>query len=166
MDITEEQWALIEPLFPEKETIREGVRGRPYRDPRDVFYGVLWVLRTGAPWHDLPGRYPPYQTCHRRFQGWVRDGTLKRILAALREDLRTRGRVDDIEAYIDGTYAGAKKGGPASDDAVPAMRRRSWRLQTALVFLSPFASEMAPNTTSASSTTSSTRPSKKKSRRS
>ncbi|HLK90376.1 MAG TPA: transposase, partial [Polyangia bacterium] len=50
MDLTEEQWALIEPLFPEKETLLENGRGRPFRDPRDVFYGVLWVLRTGAPW--------------------------------------------------------------------------------------------------------------------
>ena len=50
--------------------------------------GVLWALRTGAPWRDLPGRYSPYQTCHRRFQAWVRDGTLKRVLAALTEYLR------------------------------------------------------------------------------
>jgi transposase len=43
-------------------------RGRPWRQAREVLDGVLWVLRTGAPWRDLPERYPSYQTCHRRFQ--------------------------------------------------------------------------------------------------
>jgi len=47
---------------------RSDGRGRPWRDTRAVVNGVLWILRTGAPWHDLPNRYPPYQTCHRRFQ--------------------------------------------------------------------------------------------------
>ncbi|NOJ94056.1 transposase [Corallococcus coralloides] len=41
--------------------------GRHWRDPRDVLNGILWVLRAGAPWADLPGLYPSYQTCHRRF---------------------------------------------------------------------------------------------------
>jgi transposase len=72
VELTAEQWALIEPLFPEKETIREGVRGRPYRDPLDVFDGFLWILRTGAPWREVPSRYPPYQTCHRRFKAGSR----------------------------------------------------------------------------------------------
>lgn len=46
--------------------------------------GVLWILRTGAPWQDLPPRYGPYQTCHRRFQQWVRSGVHS---AALCENL-------------------------------------------------------------------------------
>ena len=72
--------------------------------------GVLWVLRTGAPWRDLPKRYPSYQTCHRRFQGWTRDGTLERALAALAEDLRGRGGLDLSECFVDATFVGAKKG--------------------------------------------------------
>lgn len=59
----------------------------------------------------MPPRYPPYQTCHRRFQQWVEDGTFPTVLSALREDLRKRGRVNDIEAFVDGTYVGAKRGG-------------------------------------------------------
>jgi transposase len=66
MDLTDRQWTIIEPLFEEKR--RPDGRGRPWRDARAVLNGVLRVLRTGAPWHDLPDRYPPYQTCHRRFQ--------------------------------------------------------------------------------------------------
>jgi len=118
---------------------------------------ILWVLRTGAPWADLPGRYPPYQTCHRWFQTWSTDGTLKQLLTVLATDLRQRGGIDDIEGYIDGTYAPAKKGDPVSASAVPAMRRRSWRLQTALVFQSLLASQMVRGTTSRSLTKRSTK---------
>jgi transposase len=134
MDLTETQWELLRPLFPKKETTNAARAGRPYRDPRDVLNGVLWILRTGAPWNDLPARYPPYQTCHRRFQTWVRQGVLPRILAALRRDLEKRGRIEDVEGFIDGTYVPAKKGGSASAAAVPAMQRRSWQSQTAMVF--------------------------------
>ena len=73
--------------------------------------GVLWVLRTGAPWYDLLERYPPYQTCHRRFQTWVHDGTLEGILKALAQDLKERGGLDLTECFIDGTFIVAKKGG-------------------------------------------------------
>jgi transposase len=72
--------------------------------------GVLWVLRTGAPWHELPSRYPPYQTCHRRFQLWQRSGRLDRLLQRLVEDLRDRGKIDLSEAFVDATFASAKKG--------------------------------------------------------
>ena len=69
MDLTEKQWLAVEPYFPEVERSGAGTKGgRPWRPTRDVLNGVLWVLRTGAPWADLPRRYPPYQTCHRRFQ--------------------------------------------------------------------------------------------------
>jgi transposase len=77
---------------------------------RDVLNGVLWVLRTGAPWHDLPERYPPYHTCHRRFQRWAEEGVLVEILRALAEDLKSRGGLDLSECFIDATFMGAKKG--------------------------------------------------------
>jgi transposase len=78
-----------------------------------VLNGVLWVLRTGAPWRDLPSRYPPYQTCHRRFQLWQRSGRLDLLLQRLAENLRDRGRIDLFEAFVDATFAPAKKRGPA-----------------------------------------------------
>jgi transposase len=76
-----------------------------------VLNGVLWVLRTGAPWHDLP-RYPPYQTCHRRFQQWQRSGRLLRVLQRLAEDLRDRGKLDLSEAFIDASFSSAKRVAP------------------------------------------------------
>lgn len=135
MELTEEQWLAVEPYIPAAERRAPGRKGgRPWQSARDVLNGVLWILRTGAPWADLPGRYPPYQTCHRRFQRWVEKGILPKVLAALRRDLEQRGGVEDVEGFIDGTYVPAKKGGPASASAGPARRQRSWRLQTAMVF--------------------------------
>jgi hypothetical protein len=102
-----------------------------------VLNGIFWILRTGAQWADLPDRYPPYQTCHRYFQRWRRDGTLNRVLYALAQDLYDRGHVDISEAFIEGEFAEAKKGGLRSGRPGGERGPRSWRLQTALVFLSP-----------------------------
>ena len=71
---------------------------------------ILWVLRTGAPWADLPEAYPSFQTCHRRFQQWVRSGVMKGILEALALDLKLRGAIEVREAFIDASFAPAKKG--------------------------------------------------------
>jgi transposase len=142
MDLTDEQWALIAPLVADKPRIKRRKidgRGRPRVPAREVWNGILWILRTGAPWHDLPGRYPPYQTCHRRFQEYCHNGAFEKVLHALAEDLRERGGLDLSESFIDGTFAPAKKGGGMWALPVGVKARRSWPLQTALVFLSPFA---------------------------
>lgn len=110
MDLTDEQWAVLEPLIPTPPRRTDG-KGRPWRNPRDILNGILWILRTGAPWHDLPERYPSYQTSHRRFQQWVAQGTLSRILEALAEDLKERGNLNLSECFIDGTFVMAKKRG-------------------------------------------------------
>ncbi len=137
-DLTDAQWTLLDPLIPEPKRRKDG-RGRPWRDRREVLNGILYILRTGAPWADLPERYPPYQTCHRRFQQWVRSGVMRGVLEALAEDLRLRGGFDLHEAFIDGTFAPAKRGAMASGKPSVARGPRSWQWQTALVFLSPFA---------------------------
>ena len=108
MDLTDVQWAVLEPTFRPRRRLDR--RGRRWTDSRAVMNGVLWVLRTGAPWHDLPSRYPPYQTCHRRFQLWQRSGRLDRLLQRLAADLRDRGKIDLSEAFVDATFASAKKG--------------------------------------------------------
>jgi transposase len=108
--LTDEQWVLIGPFLPKLKRRKDG-RGRPWRENRAVLNGILWILRTGAPWADLPGRYPSYQTCHRRFQHWVQCGVLKDILSVLAEALHDEGYLDLREAFIDGSFAPAKKGG-------------------------------------------------------
>ena len=92
MNLSDAQWAILNPLL--QAPGRPEGRGRPWRDARAVLNGVLWILRTAAPWNHLPARYPPYQTCHRRLQQWQRDGTLTGVLTALAEDLRDRGKID------------------------------------------------------------------------
>ena len=137
MDLTNEQWEVLEPLIPEPVRRADG-RGRPWRNSRDVLNGILWVLRTGAPWRDLPERYPPYQTCHRRFQRWNEEGVLDEILGALLEDLREYGVLDLSECFIDGTFVSAKKGEDRWERPNGAKVRSLWRWLTPLVFLSGY----------------------------
>ena len=95
MELTEEQWEVVREYIPTEELKRPGRQGgRPFQEARPIVDAVLWVLRTGAPWADLPRRFPPYQTCHRRYQEWVRQGVLERLLRRLAEDLHDRGKID------------------------------------------------------------------------
>ena len=91
--------------------VRVDGKGRPWRESRDVLNGILWILRTGAHWQEMPDRYPPYQTCHRRFQRWVKQGVMDCILESLAEDLERRGKINLNECFIDGSFSAAKKGG-------------------------------------------------------
>lgn len=163
MDLSERQWKRLEPLLP-KPRVRKDRRGRPWRESRGVLNGILWVMRTGAPWHDLPSRYPPYQTCHRRFQLWARAGALARVLQAMAQELADAGGFDLTEAFIDATYAGAKKRGSASAPPAKARGPRSWQSQTAVVFLSPLLSQVQALAKSRSSSKPSTRSSSAKRR--
>jgi transposase len=111
MDLSDKQWEIVGPLIP-KPRLRDDGRGRPWRDPRDILNAVLWILRTGAQWNDLPKRYPPRATCHRRFQLWVKHGVLERVVKALAQDLKDRGGIGLDECYVDGSFVPAKKGAP------------------------------------------------------
>lgn len=137
MDCVNQQWEAVKDLLG---TIAEkdDPRGRPRQDMRAVFNAVLWVCRTGAPWADLPGRYPPYQTCHRYHQHWCKAGVWDKVLHRLAVDLRDRGKIDLTECFIDGTFASAKKGGLVSALLAAERGPRSWRSQTLMVFLSPY----------------------------
>src|SRR2546428_9590516 len=107
MDLTEKKGAVLEPIFRPRR--RPDGRGRPWAATRGVLNAVLWILRTGAPWADLPRRYPPYQTCHRRFQVWQRSGRLDRLLQRLAEDLRAREHIALRGAFLDADLASATK---------------------------------------------------------
>jgi len=135
MDLTDAQWTVLEPLLQEQR--RDDGRGRPWREAREVLNGILWILRTGAPWQGLPNRYPPYQTCHRRFQQWQRSGRLSAVLRLLLQDLMDRGKINLEEGSIDATFSAAKKGALELVKRSAAKGARSWQLQTAMVFLSP-----------------------------
>lgn len=133
--LTEPQWALVAPLL-EKADPPLGM-GRPRTPHRDILNGVLWMLRTGAQWNELPDRYPPYQTVHRRYQAWVRSGVLAELLKTLAQDMERRGGLSLEECFIDGTFATAKKGelvlAPRNAARVPS----SWSSAMESLFRSP-----------------------------
>ena len=81
-DLTDEQFARLEPLLPDR-TPRRGGR---WMDHRQMIDGVLWRTRTGSPWRDLPGSYGNWKTIYNRHRRWSADGTWGRVLAGLRRD--------------------------------------------------------------------------------
>ena len=78
-DLTDYEWSVIEPLLPNKP------RGVARVDDRRVLSGIFWVLRSGAPWRDLPERYGPYTTSYNRFNRWRKAGVWDRIMDAVTE---------------------------------------------------------------------------------
>jgi len=72
--MSETEWGIIQPILPNKP------RGVPRVDDRRVLDGIFWVLRSGAPWRDLPDRHGPYTTCYNRFVRWRRAGIWDRIM--------------------------------------------------------------------------------------
>ena len=138
MKLTEEQWRWIEPLVP-KPRVRKDRKGRPSTDRRQLVQGMMWILKTGARWQDLPrDRFPPYQTVHRHYQDWVAKGVFKKILERLVEHLREKGKINLAETFIDASFAEAKKG--VKKSAKPSLVRelRSWQSATISLFRSPY----------------------------
>ena len=76
-ELTDYEWTAIKPMLPNKP------RGVPRVNDRRVLNGIFWVLRSGAPWRDLPGAFGPYTTCYNRFVRWRRAGVWSRIIDAL-----------------------------------------------------------------------------------
>src|SRR5580658_2484295 len=139
-EVSDEDWALLEPILRPKR--RADKRGRPWRDTRAVLNGILWVLGTGAQWRELPERYPPFQTCHRRFQQWVRAGKLEAALRRLAQQLREQGKLNLEEAFVDATFASAKKGGLPWGQRAGGRGPRSSLSPLITVFLSPSVSKV------------------------
>ena len=81
-DISDKVWELLEPHLPG----REGTRGVTARDNRNFLNAVFWILRTGAPWRDLPPDYGDWKNTHRRFCRWRDSGVWERLLEILVSD--------------------------------------------------------------------------------
>jgi transposase len=76
-ELSEFEWAAIKPMLPNKP------RGVPRVNDRRVLNGIFWVLRSDAPWRDLPENYRPYTTCYNRFVRWGQAGIWDQIMEAL-----------------------------------------------------------------------------------
>lgn len=103
-ELTDEQWALIEPLIPPPADT-----GRPRRDPRQMWNAIFWVTRTGAPWRDLPERYGPWETAYCHFKTWRQQGVFDRVLEALQIRLDAEGHIDWDLWCVDGSSVRASK---------------------------------------------------------
>jgi transposase len=128
--LSEEQWAKIEPLLPKLRS-----RGRPWADNRRVLEGILWVLKTGARWRDLPKEYPSPSTCWRRLRQWEEQDVWLNIWRQFLGELDQRGKLDWSESFLDGSFVPAKKGAIASAKPSAAKARSGWWWSTAKVFL-------------------------------
>lgn len=114
-ELTDEKWELLKELLPPS-----SAQGRPKRDRRQILNGIFWILRTGAPWRDLPERYGPWKTVYHVFNQWRKDGTWDRMVQALQVRLDREGRIEWDLWCIDGTTiratraaaGGGKKGAP------------------------------------------------------
>jgi transposase len=106
--LTDEQWSLIAELLADPPPDPRG--GRPRADARRCLEGILWVLRSGARWKDLPRSFPSYVTCWRRLVEWTGSGVWDEAWRRLVDKLDQQGRVHWEEGFADGTFASAKKG--------------------------------------------------------
>ena len=104
-ELTDEQWRHLEPLLPSP---RKG-RGRPRADNRNTLNGILYVLRTGSRWQDVPREYGSPTTCWRRLKAWEGDGTWERIWRSLLALLDELGKLEWATAFLDGSFVPAKK---------------------------------------------------------
>ncbi len=131
--LTDAQWQKIEPLLPKPKRSSKGGRKPVYN--RRVLEGILWVLRTGARWKDLPTEFPSPSTCWRRLRDWEEQDVWLTIWRAFLGELDQKGQLDWSEAFVDGSFAPAKKGATASARPNAARARSGWWWSTAKVFL-------------------------------
>ena len=104
-DLTDFEWSVIERVLP------KGKPGPRRKDDRRVLNGIFWILRTGAPWRDLPNRYGPYTTAYNRFNRWRKAGVWDRLMDTVTK--AHDGKLQMIDSSIVRVHqhaAGAKKG--------------------------------------------------------
>ena len=108
-ELTDEQWPHVRPLLPPPRK----KRGRPRADDRKTLNGILYVLRTGCRWEDVPREYGSPSTCWRRLRAWEHDGTWEHVWRSLLTLLDYQDKLRWDKAFLDGSFVPAKKGEPA-----------------------------------------------------
>jgi transposase len=104
-ELSDHQWEQIAPVLP----AQKPKVGRPAHDHRRILNGIVWLLRTGAPWRDLPERYGKWQSVYDRFNRYRKDGTFDRVLKALRIRLDKDGHIDWDLWCVDGSSVRASR---------------------------------------------------------
>ena len=109
-ELSDAQWQLIAPHLPPKKRM-----GRPRADDRKTLEGILWVLRSGARWQDVTREYTPGTTCWRRLKEWEEAGIWETLWRVILSALEAEQKLDWAQAFLDGSFVPAKKGGLLSD---------------------------------------------------
>ena len=109
-ELTDEQWVKIESILPGKRSDP----GRTAGDNRQFVHGVLWILRSGAHWHDLPERYGKWKTVHKRFTRWAKSGVWEKVFQSLLKDRRNPYLMIDSTLVKAHQQAVTGKGGHAT----------------------------------------------------
>lgn len=125
-DLTDAQWERLQPLLPPRHPAKGSTGGRPRNDDRPIINGILWILRTGAPWPDLPARYGPSSTVSTRLYRWRKAGLWDRILTAVQAQADAAGDLDWETHFVDGTVIRAHQhaaGAHESDAETEALGR-------------------------------------------
>ena len=102
-ELSDRRWEQLRPLLPPQKPRT----GRPNNDHRTVLSGMLWILRTGAPWRDLPPRFGAWATVASRFYRWRKAGIWPRILERLQQQSDQAGVLDWSLHFVDGTVVRA-----------------------------------------------------------
>lgn len=118
-EVTDEQWAEIAPLIPNK----RARRGRPRAGRRRTLNGILYVLQTGRAWEEVPRQYGSPATCWRRLQEWTADGSWERIWRAYLTGLDEVGRAAWTEAFLAGRFVPSKRGRRTRSDGERVARQ-------------------------------------------
>jgi transposase len=127
------QWSKIEKYFPKIKASRLG--GPKPKNNRQCFEGILWVLKTGARWRDLPEELPSGSTCWRRLQLWESSGVLEKIWKALLKEMDKKQLLDWSNVFSDGSFSPAKKGVLRLEKPRKAREPSGWWWLMAKVFL-------------------------------
>ena len=118
-ELTDEQWERLWPLLPPQKP----KTGRPAEDHRRIINGMIWILRTGAPWRDLPERYGAWRTVASRFYRWQKAGIWQKILAELQRQADGTEQVDWSKHYVDSTLIRAHQHAAGAKGGVHKLRR-------------------------------------------
>lgn len=131
--LTDEQWEKIKPFIPRRKRSPKG--GRPPADDQACLEGILWVLKTGARWRDLPDCFPSPSTCWRRLVEWEGEEVFVKIWHAFLDSLNDKDVLDWEEVFVDGSFAPAKKGVKTSVKPSVEKVRSGWWWRMAREFL-------------------------------
>jgi transposase len=118
-ELNDRLWERVRPLLPAQPAHPKG--GRPFADDRSCFEGIVYLLRNGLRWRQMPARYPSGVTCWRRHRDWTEAGVWDRVWQLVLAELDEAGKLDTSELVLDASFVPARKGGMRS--ARPAAAR-------------------------------------------